>query len=71
MNLIENLPNSSLETYLTLILQLIYVSCQIVDSTKKMSLKIERAKLFENKQQFSFLCLGTSKTLSLGEFDEP
>ena len=48
----------------------IYVSCQIVDSTIKMSLKFEIAKLFEDKQHVSFLCLGTSKTLSLGEFDE-
>ena len=34
-----------------------------------MSLKI-KAELFEDKQKFSFLCLGTSKTLSFGEFDE-
>ena len=34
-----------------------------------MSLKI-KAELFEDKQKFSSLCLGTSKTLSLGEFDE-
>ena len=26
--------------------------------------------LFEDKQIFLFLCLGTSKILSLGEFDE-
>ena len=26
--------------------------------------------LFEDKQNFLFLCLRTSKTLSLGEFDE-
>ena len=31
---------------------------------KKMSF------LFEDKQFFLFLCLGTSKILSLGEFDE-
>ena len=29
-----------------------------------------KAKLFEDKQKSSFLFLGTSKTLSLGEFDE-
>ena len=35
----------------------------------KISLKI-KAELFEDKQKFYFLCLGTSKALSLGEFDE-
>ena len=35
-----------------------------------MSLEI-KGKLFEDKQNFSSLCLETSKTLSLGKFDEP
>ena len=35
----------------------------------RKSLKI-KAELFEDKQKNFFLCLGTSKTLSLGEFDE-
>ena len=34
-----------------------------------MSLKIGD-ELFEDKQKFSSLCLGISKTLSLGAFDE-
>ena len=34
-----------------------------------MSLKFFKL-LFEDKQIFLFLCLGTSKILSLGEFDE-
>ena len=34
-----------------------------------MSLKI-KAELFEDKKKNSFLCFRTSKTLSLGEFDE-
>ena len=34
-----------------------------------MSLKIFKL-LFEDKQIFLFLCLGTSKILNLGEFDE-
>ena len=29
------------------------------------------SSLFEDKQFFLFLCLRTSKNLSLGEFDEP
>ena len=53
MNLIENLPYSRSEIYLEIILQLTYVSSQIVDSTRKMSLKI-KAKLFEDKQNFIF-----------------
>ena len=36
---------------------------------KKMSLKI-KVELFEDKKKFSSLCLRTSKTLSLNEFDE-
>ena len=31
---------------------------------------IKMSLLFEDKQFFLFLCLRTSKTLSLGEFDE-
>ena len=35
VNLIENIPDSRLETHLEIIIQLTYVSCLIVDSTKK------------------------------------
>ena len=35
VNLIENHPNSRLETCLEIILQLNYVSCPIMDLTKK------------------------------------
>ena len=60
MNLIENLPDSILETYLEIILQLTYISGQIVDSTEKMSLKI-KAKLFEDKQNFLFFAWEQAK----------
>ena len=43
-------------------------SCRISMQNRKMSLKIKLNCLRTNKS--SFLCLGTSKTLSLGEFDE-
>ena len=69
VNLIENLPDSKLETCFEIIFQLTYVSYLIEVSTEKMSLKI-KAKLFEDKQNFLFFLSGTSKTLSLGEFDE-
>ena len=69
VKLIENLLYSRLETCLEVILQLTYVTYPI-EFEKKMSLKI-KAKLFEDKQNFLvFFCLGTRKTLSLGEFDE-
>ena len=37
---------------------------------KQKNVPKNKAKLFEEKQKFSSLCLGISKTLSLGEFDE-
>ena len=43
-------------------------SCRLSVQNRKMSLKIKLNYLRTNKS--SFLCLGTSKTLSLGEFDD-
>ena len=60
MNLIENLLDSRLETCLEIILQLTYVSCQIVDSIEKCHKKI-KAKLFEDKQNFIFFAWGQVK----------
>ena len=54
MNLMENLPDSRLETCLEVILQLNYVSCPIED------LKI-KAKLFKDKQNFLFIAWGQEK----------
>ena len=77
VNLIENLPCSGLETFPKIILQLTYIfflgklwiqEKRFIVQHRKMSLKI-KAELFEDKQK-NFLCLGTSKTLSLGEFHE-
>ena len=51
MNLFKNLPDSRMETCLEIILQLTYVSCQIVDSIEKCHKKI-KVELFKDKQIF-------------------
>ena len=68
MNLIENLPDSRLETCLEVILQLTYVSCPI-ELKQKNVLKNKRLNCLRTNKISSFF-LGTSKILSLGEFDE-
>ena len=68
MNLIENLPDSRMETCLEIILQLTYVSCQIVDSIEKCHKKKKLNCLRTNK--IFFYMLGDKKNFKFGEFDE-
>ena len=63
-----NIPDSRLETCLEVILQLTYVSYPIELKQKNVLKNIRLNCLRTNI--ISFLCLGTNKTLSLGEFDE-
>ena len=65
VNLIENLPDSKLETCFEIIFQLTYVSYLIEVSTEKMSLKI-KAKLFEDKQNFLFFFIGDKQNIKFG-----
>ena len=44
------------------------ISIELYPTAKKQNIKM--SFLFEDKQFFLFLCLRTSKILSLGEFDE-
>ena len=62
INLDLNFEIRCKENYVVLVFQLNCIPLQ--NKTKKMSF------LFEDKQFFLFLCLRTSKILSLGEFDE-
>ena len=55
VNLIENLPDLRLETYLEINLQLTYVSCQIMDSIEKCPYKLKLNCLRKNKVFFSLL----------------
>ena len=55
VNLIENHPNSRLETYLEIILQLTYVSCQIEDSIENVLKTLMLNCLRTNKILFSLL----------------
>ena len=70
MIIFENFLKSELKTEFEIKLQLTSFNsgCRFLVQNRKMSLKIKLNCLRTNKS--SFLCLGTSKTLSLGEFDE-
>ena len=70
MTKFENFLKSELKTKFEIKLQLTSFnsSCRFSVQNRKMSLKINLNCLRTNKS--SFLCLGISKTLSLGEFDE-
>ena len=70
MIIFENFLKSELKTEFKIKLQLTSFnsSCRFSVQNRKMSLKIKLNFLRTNKT--SFLFLGTSKTLSLGEFDE-
>ena len=64
----ENLLDSRLETCLDVILQWTYVSYPI-ELKQKNVLKNKRLNCLRTNKIY-FICLATSKTLSLGEFDE-
>ena len=70
MTIFENFLKSELKTEFEIKLQVtsFNLSCRFSLQNKKMSLRIKLNHLRTNKS--SFLCLGISKTLSLGEFDE-
>ena len=70
MTIFENFLKSGLKTESEIKLQLTSFnsSCRFSLQNRKMSLKIKLTCLRINKS--SFLCLGTSKTLNFGEFDE-
>ena len=70
MTIFENFLKSELKTEFEIKLQLtsFNLGCGFLVQNRKMSLKIKLNCLRTDKS--SFLCLGTSKTLSLGEFDE-
>ena len=70
MTIFENFLKSELKTEFEIKLQLTSFnsSCRFSVQNRKISLRIKLNYLRTNKS--SFLCLGTRKTLSLGEFDE-